>query len=152
MLTEAEAPGPLGGTFFDSQIGLAVRRWCAPVLDLPSHASPEDYLARRTDLGAEEVNRRFLRAAGAEALCLDTGFAPDAILPPPAMGALSGAAVHEIVRLEQVAEEVAAQGPSAADFADAFRERLERRTAGAGGVVGVKSIAAYRVGLALPGA
>jgi predicted TIM-barrel fold metal-dependent hydrolase len=149
MLTEAESPGPLGGTLFDTAIGLAVRRWCAPVLDLPPHAPPEDYLARRTDLGAEEVNRRFLRAAGAEALCLDTGFAPDAILSPPAMGALSGAEVHEIVRLEQVAEEVAAAGPSAAGFAEAFRERLHSRTAGA---VGVKSIAAYRVGLALPGA
>ena len=149
MLTEAEAPGPLGGTLFDSAIGLAVRRWCAPVLDLPPHAPPEDYLARRTDLGAAEVNRRFLRAAGAEALCLDTGFAPDAILGPPAMGALSGAAVHEVVRLERVAEEVAAEGPGAAGFAEAFRARLAERTAGA---VGVKSIAAYRVGLALPGA
>jgi hypothetical protein len=38
MLTEAESPGPLGGTLFDSAIGLAVRRWCAPVLDLPPHA------------------------------------------------------------------------------------------------------------------
>lgn len=148
MLTEAEAPGPLGGTLFDSAIGLAVRRWCAPVLDLPAHASPEDYLARRTDLGAGEVNRRFLHAAGVEVLCLDTGYTPASILTPPEMATASGAATREIVRLEQVAEEVAGSGTSAAGFADAFRARLHERTAGA---AGVKSIAAYRVGLALPG-
>jgi uncharacterized protein len=148
LLTEAEAPGPLGGTLFDSAIGFAVRRWCAPVLDLPPHASPEDYLARRADLGAGEVNRRFLQAAGVEALCLDTGFAPGSILPLDAMGTLAGATVHEIVRLEQVAEEVAVAGSSAAGFADAFRERLRERTVSA---AGLKSIAAYRVGLELPG-
>ena len=148
LLTEAEAPGPLGGTLFDSTIGFAVRRWCAPVLDLPPHASPEDYLRRRADLGAAEVNRRFLRTAGIEALCLDTGFAPGSIVPFAEMGGLADATAHEIVRLEQVAEEVAAAGPGAAGFAEAFRARLRERTVSA---VGLKSIAAYRVGLALPG-
>ncbi|MEV7964764.1 amidohydrolase family protein [Sphaerisporangium sp. NPDC088356] len=147
MLTEADAPSP-GTTLFDSQIGLAVRRWCAPVLDLPAHAPAEEYLARRADLGSGEVNRRFLQASGAAALCLDTGFAPGAILAPPEMGALAGAETYEIVRLEQVAEEVAAKGPGAEGFADAFRARLDERSIGA---VALKSIAAYRVGLALPG-
>jgi hypothetical protein len=32
------------------------------VLGLPAHAQPEEYLVRRTDLGAAEVNHRFLRA------------------------------------------------------------------------------------------
>jgi hypothetical protein len=148
MLTEAESPGPLGGTLFDSAIGLAVRRWCAPVLDLPPHASPEDYLAARARLGAAEVNRRFLTESGTETLCVDTGFSPGSIVTLEEMGTLAGATVHEIVRLEQVAEEVAAAGPSAAGFAEAFRDRLAERTVNA---VGMKSIAAYRVGLALPG-
>jgi predicted TIM-barrel fold metal-dependent hydrolase len=148
MLTEADAVSPLGVTLFDSQIGFAVRRWCAPVLDLPAHAPPEDYLTRRADLGADEVNRRFLRAAGVGVLCVDTGFAPGSILSPAEMGALAGAEAHEIVRLEQVAEEVAVTGPGAAGFADAFRTRLAERTTDA---VGLKSIAAYRAGLALPG-
>jgi hypothetical protein len=38
MLTEARSTGGLGGSLFDSQIGLAVRRWCAPVLDLDAGA------------------------------------------------------------------------------------------------------------------
>jgi hypothetical protein len=124
LLTEAEAPGPLGGTLFDSAIGFAVRRWCAPVLDLPPHASPEDYLRRRAELGAAEVNRRFLRTAGIEALCLDTGFAPGSVVSPAEMGVLADATAHEIVRLEQVAEEVAVSGPGAKGFADAFRVGL----------------------------
>ncbi len=147
MLTEADTVSPLGVTLFDSHIGLAVRRWCAPVLDLPAHAAPDDYLARRAELGADEVNRRFLRAAGIGVLCLDTGFAPDEVLTPADAGALAGAEAHEIVRLEQVAEEVAAAGPGAEGFADAVRARLHERSARA---VGLKSIAAYRVGLDLP--
>jgi uncharacterized protein len=146
MLTEADAVAT-GVTLFDSGIGLAVRRWCAPVLDLPAHAPAEDYLARRAELGAGEVNRRFLRGAGP--LCLDTGFGAGAILPPAAMAELTGAPTHEIVRLEQVAEHVAVAGTSAGGFADAFRAELEERTREA---VGVKSIAAYRVGLELPSA
>jgi hypothetical protein len=48
------------------------------------------------------------------------------------------------VRLESVAEEVAAGGIGAAEFEAAFGEALRRRTDGA---VGVKSIIAYRRGL-----
>ncbi|HET9968907.1 MAG TPA: amidohydrolase family protein, partial [Streptosporangiaceae bacterium] len=55
---------------------------------------------------------------------------------------------HEIVRLERVAEDVAAAGVGADAFAGAVRSALATRTAAA---VGVKSIAASRTGLALPG-
>ena len=34
LMNEAAAPSPLGTTFFDSMLGLAIRRWCAPVLGL----------------------------------------------------------------------------------------------------------------------
>ncbi|MFC6080423.1 amidohydrolase family protein [Sphaerisporangium aureirubrum] len=146
LLTEADAPAP-GTTLFDSLAGLAVRRWCAPLLGLPAHASPGDYLARRAELGAETVNGMFLRAAGLADLCVDTGFAAGRLLSPARMGEVAGARAHEIVRLEQVAEEVAAEGPSAGEFADAVRARLAERAAHA---AGVKSIAAYRAGLALP--
>ena len=147
MLNESGGPGPLGGSLFDSQLGLAVRRWCAPVLDLPPHARPDDYLARRAELGPDEVNRRFLRATGTAALCVDTGYTPDAILSPGEMGELAKAPAYEVIRLERVAEEVAATEPSPLDFADAVRSRLHERAENA---VGVKSIAAYRVGLDLP--
>jgi predicted TIM-barrel fold metal-dependent hydrolase len=145
-LTEAAAAHPGAGSLFDTQVGFAVRRFCAPVLDLAAHATPEDYLARRAELGHAEVTARFLGAARLGGLCVDTGFTPEALLPPAALGVAAHAPAYEIVRLEQVAEEVAATGVGAGDFANAVRERLAVRTRDA---VGVKSIAAYRVGLGL---
>lgn len=147
LLTEAETPGAPGTTLFDSQVGLAVRRWCAPVLDLPPHATPERYLARRAQLPPDELARRFLTPTRIAEYCVDTGFAPGDLTTPEALAALGEARAHEIVRLERVAEEVAATGGvTAAGFADAVRERLEARGRTA---VGFKSIAAYRAGLAL---
>jgi uncharacterized protein len=155
LLTEAGdayGPGgraePGGVTLFDSQIGLAVRRWCPPVLGLPAHADPDEYLRRRAELGAGEASRRLLRAAGLAAVLIDTGFEPEPLLSPAEMGKLAGTEAYEIVRLEQVAESLAAGGVSAGGFAGAFRDALAART---GHAVGVKSIAAYRVGLDLRG-
>ncbi|NEC73541.1 amidohydrolase, partial [Streptomyces rochei] len=104
LLTEGEAwPGV---SPFDSPVGLAVRRHCAPLLDLPRHAPADVYLARRAELGAEEVNRRFLRAAGTGVFCVDTGFAPDRVTTPAELAGAAGATAYEVVRLESVAEAV----------------------------------------------
>jgi hypothetical protein len=153
MLTEGSSwPG---GSVFDSRAGFAFGRRCPPVLDLPPHAGLAEYLARRTELGAAEVSKRFLSAAGASVLCVDTGFTPQALTSPAELGALAGATAHEIVRLERVAEDVAAAGAGADGFAAAVRSALAARTAagpegsGRSGAVGVKSIAAYRTGLDL---
>ncbi|MDQ4037692.1 MAG: amidohydrolase family protein [Actinomycetota bacterium] len=148
LLTEADEPGPHNPTLFDSQIGFALRRWCAPVLDLEPHAEPEAYLERRAELGHQEVTSRFLREAGTGTYVVDTGYVPAPILSPSELAAAVDGEAFEIVRLEQVAEQVIAEGVDATGFAGAVREALARRTAGA---VGVKSIAAYRSGLELPG-
>jgi uncharacterized protein len=103
-------------------------------------------VARRAELGSTEVSKRFLAAAGAAVLCVDTGYVPEPITSPAELGDLAGATAHEVVRLERVAEDVAAAGVGADGFADAVRSALATRTASA---VGVKSIAAYRTGLDL---
>ena len=144
MLTEGA--GWPGGSVFDSQAGLAFRRLCPPVLGLPPHAELGDYLARRAELGVTEVSRRFLAAAGAAVLCVDTGYVPEPITSPAELAELAGATAYEVVRLERVAEDVVAAGAGADGFADAVRSALPTRTASA---VGVKSIAAYRTGLDL---
>ena len=141
-----EGAGVPGGSVFDSQAGFAFRRLCPPVLGLPPHAELGDYSMRRAELGATEVSKRFLQAAGLAAMCVDTGFTPEPLTSPAELGALAGATAHEIVRLERVAEEVAAAGVGAAGFADAVRSSLAMRAADA---VGTKSIAAYRTGLDL---
>jgi uncharacterized protein len=146
MLTEGSSwPG---GSVFDSQAGFAFRRLCPPVLGLPPHAELSDYVIRRSELGADEVSKRFLMEAGLSALCVDTGYTPEPVTSPAELGGLAGATAHEIVRLERVAEAVVTAGIGAAGFADAVRSALATRTA-AVGVVGFKSIAAYRTGLDL---
>ena len=142
----SEGAGFPGGSVFDSQAGFMFRRLCPPVLGLPPHAELGDYVARRAELGSTEVSKRFLVAAGASVLCVDTGYVPEPITSPAELGDLAGATAHEIVRLERVAEDVAAAGVGADGFADAVRSALATRTASA---VGVKSIAAYRTGLDL---
>ena len=127
----------------DSQLGFAVRAWCAPVLDLPRHVDPQAYWQRRTALGELEVNRRFLTAAGVQRWVIDTGFATDTILDPGQMSQVSGQPTDEIVRLEVLAEEVRAAGTRPVDYPDAFRTLLRDRTANA---VGTKTILAYRCG------
>ena len=146
MLTEGA--GWPGGSVFDSGAGFAFRRVCPPVLGLPAHLELSDYVTRRAELGATEVSKRFLAAAGLSYVCVDTGFTPEPVTSPAELGGLAGATAGEIVRLERVAEDVAAAGVGAGGFADAVRSALATRTAAAG-VVAVKSIAAYRTGLDL---
>lgn len=144
FLTESDRPPPPGCSTFDSSLGLAVRRHCAPPLDLPAGADPDAYVARRAELGPEEANRRLLRAARLEAMLVDTGLSGAALLDPPELGRLSGARTYEVVRLESLAEEVAARGVGAAEFAAAFAAALHARASDA---IAFKSIIAYRHGL-----
>ncbi|MFF1407355.1 amidohydrolase family protein [Streptomyces sp. NPDC058294] len=146
LLTEGDAwPGV---SSFDSPVGVAVRRHCAPLLDLPRHAPPADYVARRAELGWQEVNRRFLTASGAGVFCVDTGYAPHPVTSPAELAAAAGATACEVVRLEQLAESVAARGVAAGEYAAVLRATAEEAVRRPG-VVAVKSIAAYRTGFAL---
>ncbi|HEY6279831.1 MAG TPA: amidohydrolase family protein [Streptosporangiaceae bacterium] len=145
LITESGRAAPPGTTQFDSQLGMAVRRWCGPVLDLPPSAPPEDYLARRAELGPAATSR-LLRASGVGHFLVDTGYGADGLLGLPAMAEAAGVPVTEIVRLESVAEQVAGEGVSAAGFGERFRAALWER---AGRAAGVKSIAGYRFGLDL---
>jgi predicted TIM-barrel fold metal-dependent hydrolase len=140
MLTEARhasAPSAL-----DTQLGLAIRRWCAPVLGLAPLAEPDDYVDRRAQLGEEEVNRRFLEASGIATFLLDTGYLADSLCDPAQMREASGARVEEVVRIEAVMD--AMGDVPAAVFPDAFRNALQEASTTA---VALKSIIAYRHGL-----
>jgi uncharacterized protein len=151
LLNEADGDAAAPEFALDSLAGLSLRRWCPPVLGLPAHAPADAYAERRAALGGDEVNRRFLSACGLAALCVDTGYAPSGLLSPAGTAAFADAAAYEVVRLEQVAEALAGTGVSAAGFPDAYRAALAGRFADRAGTraVGVKSIAAYRVGLDL---
>jgi predicted TIM-barrel fold metal-dependent hydrolase len=144
LLTEAPVPA---GDPWDSMLGLAVRRTCAPVLDLPRHAPPADYLARRAELGTAEATRRLLAATGTDALLVDHGLHAGELLGLAELAEAAGAPVAEVVRLEAVAEDVAASGVRPDHYAVTFVEELARRTRTA---VACKSILAYRYGFDVP--
>lgn len=148
MLTEGEGPAP-GTSAFDSALGLSVRRWCAPVLGLPPHAAPDDYLARRAEIGTGPTSRALMRAAGAETLLVDHGFAADGLLGLDDLRSTAGVPVGEVVRLEAVAQEVADAGVGAADYGDAVAAEVARRTGPARRPLPVacKTVLAYRAGL-----
>ncbi len=139
MLTEASSVSPLGTSLFDSSLGLAVRRWCAPLLDLPVLVSADEYLVRRRSLGAAEVNRVFLAASGISTFLVDGGLSPERLVGP---SAFTGSSELPVLRLEWLAEQVVAEG--AGGFPARVRAALDSSSA-----VAAKSIAAYRVGLAL---
>ncbi|MFE2751737.1 amidohydrolase family protein [Actinosynnema sp. NPDC059335] len=138
-LTEADSVSPLGTSLFDSSLGLAVRRWCAPLLDLPPLAPPDEYLARRRSLGAAEVNRAMVSAAEISTFLVDRGTWPEGFVLPTRF---TGSRELSVLRLERLAEDVVAGG--AAAFPTRVREALNATPA-----VAAKSIAAYRVGLDL---
>lgn len=136
-------PTPPQANPFDSQLGFAIRAWCAPVLGLDRHASADDYWSARESLGEDEVNRRFLTAAGVSHWLVDTGFRTEDLLSPAAMATTSSGHAVEVVRLESLAEQLVADGVTPRTYAVRFRELLERRSLGA---VAAKSVLAYRAG------
>lgn len=128
---------------YNTQIGLAIRRWCSGLLDLPRHASPADYWSRRSELGEPEVSRRMTRAAGVSDWLIDTGLNSADYLGPAGMADVSGGRTHEIVRLELVAESLIREIANPADYVEEFGQRLQDLTLSA---VGVKTVLAYRAG------
>ena len=145
MLNEGSSdPIPPYTTQFDSQLGFAVRRWCAPLLGLEPGAPADMYWARRAQLGAEDVARRLLAEAGVERWIVDPGYGADVVTSPSILTAWSGAPCNTVVRLESLGEELVALGTTPHDYPDAFRARLA-----VPGPVGAKSIVAYRCGFDL---
>ena len=145
LLNEGSSdPVPPYTTQFDSQLGFAVRRWCAPLLGLEPGAPADMYWARRAQLGAAEVARLLLPAAGVQRWIVDPGYGADVVTSPPTLAAWSGAPADALVRLESLAEELLAAGTAPADYPDAFRARLAEPRP-----VGAKSIVAYRCGFDL---
>lgn len=132
---------PLAGfdCAFDTQLGFAVRAHCASLIGLDRHAEADTYWARRNAVPENELAQRFLSAAQVSDWVVDTGFA-GGVADLGQLAGLGAGLVHEVVRLESIAEQAAAtSGDYAAAFDDALWEHS--RTA-----VGTKSVLAYRGG------
>lgn len=111
-------------------------------------------LTRRDQLAAANPAgylRGLLDDAGVAALLVDTGFGGPGTLGLGELAVTAGRPVSEVVRIESVAEELLAAGGAAGGLGR-FADVLEDRLAAAldAGAVALKSLAAYRTGLALP--
>ncbi|KPI12940.1 amidohydrolase 2 [Actinobacteria bacterium OK074] len=144
-LARTEGPPAPGTTFFDTQTGFAVRRWCPPLLGLEPHCPPARYLARRRELGALETSRLLLRGSGIGTYLVDTGLSGD-LTGPGELASLSAAETHEIVRLEPLAEQIADTSGTVESFLANLAEAIHGAAASA---VAFASVAALRQGLAI---
>ena len=145
QLARTEGPPAPGTTFFDTQTGFAVRRWCPPLLGLEPHCPPARYLARRRELGVLESGRRLLRGSGITTYLVDTGL-PGDLTGPEEMASAGDAEAHEIVRLELLAEQVADTSGTVESFLANLAESVHGAAASA---VAFTSVAGVRHGLAL---
>jgi len=148
FLTESLEPIPAWATQFDSQVGFAVRKYCAPILGLPEHADAESYWSARASRTPEEVTRLLLTSTGISHSLIDSGVIQTAHSEPSLttldeFAELSGHSVHEVVRLETLLEQLANAGTPADALEEAFDNALHAATQTA---VGFKSIIAYRYG------
>ncbi|HYP96532.1 MAG TPA: amidohydrolase family protein [Mycobacterium sp.] len=124
---------------FDTQLGFAVRAHCGPLLGLPRHANADVYWNRRSEHTEGALAKLFLSDAKVSDWLVDTGFA-SGVADLDALADLSVGHVHEIVRLESVAEEAIKES---GDYATAFARILDGRAKTA---IATKSILAYRGG------
>lgn len=143
QLSESDRPAAAIAAGMDTQLGIAIRRWTAPLLGMEAGVPAERWLEHRSTLDNEAVARVMLPEAGLAGLLVDTGFGGGTLTTPEELEALAGVPAREIVRLEVVAEAVAARRPSPTSWLAALRDELVARTRGA---VAVKSVLAYRHG------
>ena len=143
LITEAPGPRPPGTTMFDSQLGFAIRRWCAPVLDLEPSAPADSYLRaprrarRRRGEPAAAAGRAGRRVAGGHRL-------PDR--PGRHPGADGGGERRARARDRPARGGRRAGRPRRHRARPASPRRSRRRsTAATKDAVGLKSIVAYRL-------
>jgi uncharacterized protein len=107
--------------------------------------SEDVLLELRAATPPEEYARRLFDAGNFRALLVDTGFRGDDSYDVAELSQVVGRPVETIIRLETRMEQLIAASATFGQVEDALRAEL--RTARARGVVGLKSIAAYRGGL-----
>ncbi|MEJ2147605.1 MAG: hypothetical protein P8020_20990, partial [Acidobacteriota bacterium] len=104
-------------------------------------------LVARNALQPDALARRLFRDANLAALLVDYGFEATVNLTPAEMQAKLPCRIERILRLETMAQDLILENESYDRFLEAFTDRVEN--ARASGHVGLKSIIAYRTGLAI---
>jgi hypothetical protein len=108
----------------------------------------EAVLAARAKREGHDIVGTMLRDAGVEALLVDEGYpAPEEVLPNAELGRLAGCRVASMPRLETLMERLIVEHDTLGGTAEALSAALDDMRGQ--GYVALKSIAAYRTGLAI---
>jgi predicted TIM-barrel fold metal-dependent hydrolase len=118
---------------------LAAILGCAP--------TTEAVLAARGGLSADALAQRLLGRANIAVLLVDHGYRTDETWPPAELAARLPCRVLPILRLEVLAQDLIVRHETFEALLDAYSASVER--ARSDGFVGLKSIIAYRTGLAV---
>ena len=118
---------------------LATVLGCAP--------TTEAVLAARSRTSADALARRLLGEANISVLLIDHGYRTDETLPPSELATRLPCRVLPLLRLETLAQELNVRHETFDATVDAYSAVVEK--ARADGFVGLKSIIAYRTGLAV---
>jgi len=114
---------------------------------LGSTPTTEAVLAARSRTSADALARRLLGEANISVLLIDHGYRTDETLPPSELATRLPCRVLPLLRLETLAQELIVRHETFDDVLDAYSAVVEK--ARADGFVGLKSIIAYRTGLAV---
>jgi len=104
-------------------------------------------LTARAGVSPDELARRLLGEANIGVLLIDHGYRTDETVPPSELATRLPCRVFPILRLETLAQELIVRHETFDAMLDAYSAIVER--ARADGFVGLKSIIAYRTGLAV---
>jgi predicted TIM-barrel fold metal-dependent hydrolase len=156
---QPETPAALRGAFseaHDEEMAAGHVEWSLPyrwaLRQLAAHlgipATEEAILQRRSGEEFAAYARGLAGHAGIDWLLLDDGYPPPGIgYPMEDIGAMLGVRTGRIFRLETLLQELMPAHATLPDLIDAFDAALN--AAWEGGCVALKSIAAYRTGLAI---
>ncbi|MFL5777472.1 MAG: amidohydrolase family protein [Chloroflexota bacterium] len=110
-------------------------------------ATPDAVHAARRQRGVEWLTREIVAQANFKTWLIDTGYGAETTYPLGELRALAPCRIEEVIRLEPLIERLILASNGFDDFLDAFRSAISDLRGR--GIVGMKSVIAYRSGLRL---
>ena len=112
---------------------------------LDCEPTPEAVHAARRARGVEALAREVVERANFKTWLIDSGYGADTTFSLEELRAIVPCRIEEVLRLEPMIERLILEAPDFAGFLDAYRASLEDLRGR--GIVGLKSVIAYRTGL-----
>jgi hypothetical protein len=112
---------------------------------LDCEPTPEAVHAARRARGVEALAREVVERANFKTWLIDTGYGADTTFSLEELRAIVPCRIEEVLRLEPMIERLILEATDFTDFLDAYRASLEDLRGR--GIVGLKSVIAYRTGL-----